>query len=177
MSAGSDKNPDGEKPTKRRGQLRQAGSLVGKLTKKAMSKHGFAHASVITDWAQIIGEDLSKLARPDRLTFPKGQRRDGTLHIRTTSAMALQLQHLTPLLIDRVNTHFGYAAVARIKLLQTGLPELEKKPRRAAPRKPSTDELKSLDHAISTLDDGELKDRLKRLGTEVLSRNPATKGD
>lgn len=164
------------KAAKRRGQTRLAGSLVAGLTKRAIGRHGFAQASIITDWATIIGPDLAKFAQPDKLTFPKGQRIHGTLHIRAAGPMALQIQHLAPLLIERVNAHFGYGAVADIKLHQAGLPVRAKQQKRPPARTPSTMERAALETTLSGLEDDVLKDRLRRLGEAVLSRNPATKG-
>jgi hypothetical protein len=56
---------------------------------------------------------------PLRIDFPRGERSGGVLVIRVgSSAFAPQLQHLEPLVVERVNRHFGYGAVARIKIRQ-----------------------------------------------------------
>jgi hypothetical protein len=53
-----------------------------------------------------------------RLVFAKGERLDATLHIRVTGPLALELQHLAPVVIERINGYFGYRAVARLALRQ-----------------------------------------------------------
>ncbi len=160
---------------KRRGSMRVAGSLVGALTKKALGKRGFASAAIITDWATIVGPDLAKHTRPQKLTFPKGKRDGGTVHILTSGPMALQLQHLAPMVIDRINSFFGYGAVTDIRLIQGALSQ-ENTRKKRHPTRPLTpaDE----DH-LATLTDGiedeAVRERVRRLGLAVLRHSSATK--
>ncbi|MEC7656037.1 MAG: DciA family protein, partial [Pseudomonadota bacterium] len=55
---------------------------VPALTRKALGKRGLAEANLLTDWPTIIGAEQAKVCQPDKLTFPRGERRDGTLHLR-----------------------------------------------------------------------------------------------
>lgn len=48
--------------------------------------------------------------------------RDGALRLRVAPGAALDLQHRTPLLIERVNLFFGHPVVTRIALVQGPLP-------------------------------------------------------
>lgn len=160
---------------KRRGGMRVAGSLVGALTKKALGKRGFASAAIITDWATIVGPDLAKHTRPQKLTFPKGKRDGGTVHILTSGPMALQLQHLAPMVVDRINGYFGYGAVAEIRLVQGALSQDSARKKRH-PTRPLTqaDE----DHLVALTDgiaDDAVRDRVRRLGLAVLRHSSATK--
>ena len=134
MKSSATNSKEGGGP-KRRGGTRHAGALIGKLTRKALGKRGFAHATIVTDWTVIVGEDLSRHTRPLKLTFPKGRRNGGTVHIQTSGPMALQLQHLTPLIIDRINTHFGYTAIAEVRLQQTPFAEPPKTATRRSTRR------------------------------------------
>ena len=43
-----------------------------KLTHKAFEKYGFAAASLITDWATIVGKDVAAYTAPERLKWPRG---------------------------------------------------------------------------------------------------------
>ena len=79
----------------------------------------------------------SSARRWRRAACPRGWRaapggRGGTLHVRVGSgALALELQHLEPVVIERINTYFGYRAVERLKLVHGPLPA----PRGRAPRR------------------------------------------
>ena len=41
---------------------RTVGSYVPKLTRKAFEKYGFSAATLLTDWALIVGEDIAGFA-------------------------------------------------------------------------------------------------------------------
>ena len=111
---------NGKTNTKREraGYVRPLGQLVPGLTKHVLGKRGIGQASIITDWAKIVGENIAQHSQPDRLAFPKGKRTGATLHIRVLGALATELQHLEPMVIERINSHFGYRAVDRIRLIQ-----------------------------------------------------------
>ncbi|WP_425406391.1 DUF721 domain-containing protein [Hwanghaeella sp.] len=165
---------DGAKE-KRRGGMRVAGSLVGALTKKALGKRGFASAAIITDWATIVGPDLAKHTRPQKLTFPKGRRDGGTVHILTSGPMALQLQHLAPMIIDRINGFFGYGAVSDIRLVQGALTQGDPRKKRYPTRQLTPADEEHLATVVDGITDEALRERVRRLGLAVLRHSSATK--
>ena len=79
------------------------------------------------------------------------------LKLCVASGLALEIQHRTPLLIERVNLFLGRAAVARIVLVQGPLPL---PPRREPPlqRVLSPEETRALDDQIRVVSDPELRD-------------------
>ena len=92
---------------------------VYSLTQNIFGQKGFASADLITNWADIIGPDLAQGVVPLKLTFPQNQRSKGTLHVRTASgAFALLFEHQKMRVIDRINTYFGYPAIAQINQVQ-----------------------------------------------------------
>lgn len=101
--------------TARRG-LATLGQSVGRVTTPAMRRRGFAEATIITNWPAIVGRPLCEHTQPSRIVFPRGERVGGTLHLLVSGAFAPDVQHLAPQIIDRINGHFGYGAVARIEL-------------------------------------------------------------
>lgn len=114
---------------------RAVGSYVPKLTHKAFEKYGFAAAALITDWAVIVGRDVAAYAAPERLKWPRGAgvsedteeadagRPGATLIVRVEPARALDVQYRAQQLLERINGHFGYRAVAELRILQAPLPE------------------------------------------------------
>lgn len=163
---------------KRRGKMRHAGALVEKLTKRAIGRRGFAQASILTDWARIVGPELARHAQPDKMVFPKGKRVGGSLRVRAPGPMALQLQHLTPLVISRINAHFGYNAVETVTIVQGALtppaPTKGRRPRRAL-SPGETAELEAL-VAASEPDDA-LAAALRRLGGAVIGERAEPTSD
>ena len=97
-----------------------------KLTHKAFEKYGFAAATLITDWAVIVGKDVAGYTAPERLKWPRGVgirddveqgaegRPGATLIVRVEPARALDVQFKAHQLIERINGHFGYRAVAEL---------------------------------------------------------------
>ena len=115
---------------KRRGRGPTAlASSIAKVTGKAIRKRGLAAASVVTDWPRIVGEPLASNSLPERLTVPRDGENDirrsrlgGVLHLRVAGAWATEIQHLEPVIVERINRYFGYRAVARLRILQGPLP-------------------------------------------------------
>jgi hypothetical protein len=109
---------------------RALASLVPRITQKSFEKHGFAAASLITDWAQIVGLELARDTRPLKLKWPRGvqtfaeveagetARPGATLLVQVDPAVALDIQYRSAQLIDRINAYFGYRAVATLRIVQ-----------------------------------------------------------
>lgn len=73
---------------------------------------------LLTHWAEVVGEDVARLALPVKVSYP----RDGfgaTLTVLTTGASAPLVQMQAPAIRDRVNACYGYNAIARITITQT----------------------------------------------------------
>ncbi len=102
--------------------MRALGAATAKVTGPLFRKRGFAEAGMLTNWPEIIGEVLARRTAPQRISYPRGERTDGTLYIRVESAWATDLQHLSPQVIERINSYFGYRAVARLAISQGTVP-------------------------------------------------------
>lgn len=135
------------------------GQRLGRVTGRALGRRGFAQAAIITDWATIVGRPLADHSQPSRIVFPRGERVGGTLHLRVSGAFAPEVQHLAPQIIERINAHFGYGAVARLELHHGYAPP------QPAPRAAETDAepAPEVTAAIGKVADAELRDALDRL--------------
>jgi hypothetical protein len=108
--------------------LKAVGSMVPGLTRKAFERFGFSTASLLTDWAGIVGSDLARYTAPDRLKWPRGrdsadddagpQRQGATLVLRVDLGRAIDVQYKSRQITERINAHFGYRAVAEIRIIQ-----------------------------------------------------------
>lgn len=94
------------------------GRLLPKAAAKILKRRGFAEARILGQWAEIVGPELARMATPERLTG-RDAGRAGTLVVKAEGGAALALQHQLDMLIERINTHCGEEAVARIRLVQT----------------------------------------------------------
>jgi hypothetical protein len=160
----------GEVVEKRRGGVRAIAAEIPRVAAVALGKRGFGEAQLITQWEAVMGSELADKLSPDRLSFSRGERREGTLRLRVASAFAPEAQHLEPLLIERINAFFGYRAVARLVFVQG--PPINAKPVVAPLRKLNKEEQTTLDGSLSTIENEDLRTALARLGAAVIaSRN------
>lgn len=119
---------------------RAVGTYVPKLTHKAFEKYGFAAAALITDWVAIVGAEIARFTAPERLKWPReagshpdievgAEGRPGAvLIVRVEPARALDVQYKAQQIIERINVHFGYRAVAELRILQAPLPARAPRP-------------------------------------------------
>ena len=166
---GSAKKQNATRTAYKRGRGPKAlAATVARLTKPVFGKRGLAGGTIVNDWALIIGEDLASHSVPEKITFPPGARKNGTLHLRVDSGgMAMELQHMSPVVIDRINAFFGYCAVSAVKIVQAPLPP-RRRAERTEPRPLSDAQEKKLKDEIKSVEDPELRKALDALGRKVL---------
>ena len=97
---------------------RSAGELVGAVGEQSFRRFGFVQSSIVSRWSEIVGERYAKVSSPESIRFPMGQKAGGALTLLVEGAHAPLLQHLAPIIIERVNRFFGYAAVNRVVFRQ-----------------------------------------------------------
>lgn len=152
---------------RRRGAMRALAADVPQVVKPALGKRGFSEGQLVAQWAEIVGAELARRMMPEKLTFPPGERRDGTLRLRVAPGFALEAQHREPQILERLNAFFGYRALARLALVQGPLPtETPAAPRRCRDLAPS--ERLALAQRVAGIADSELRDALTRLGEAVI---------
>ncbi|MBT5837881.1 MAG: DUF721 domain-containing protein [Rhodospirillaceae bacterium] len=162
--------------TVRRHQIRSISASVERLTRPIFQRRGFGGAGIIEHWPDIVGSHLAGACLPERISYPGQSRRGGTLHLRVdSSSLALEIQHLEPQIIERINSHFGYGAIARLRI-QHG-PITRAAPAAPAPAKPAIAkaDAQALDARLGDLDAGDLTEALRALGQGVMARNAARK--
>lgn len=152
---------------KPRPYARPLGELAGRLLAGSFAKQGFASAELVTRWPEIVGADIAAHAQPLKMQWPRAaeteQREPGTLVLRVEGPAAIEIQHLAPVILERVNRYFGWQAVARLAIRQAPLA-------RRAPKKRAVLDSAETAKVAATLpqvEDEGLKDALARLGAAV----------
>ncbi len=149
-------------------QPRSLGFSIGKAANKALRQRGFAVAEVLTRWPAIVGEQLARHSSPERLTFPTGKPDGATLRLRVAAGFAPEVQHLAPLIIERLNTFYGYRAVDRLKIIQGPIPPPAAQPERVIPPLDQEGETQ-LAALTQGIEDPRLRDAVARLGRSLLA--------
>ncbi|MEH6402292.1 MAG: DciA family protein [Sneathiella sp.] len=148
------------------------GSYVGKTARAALVRRGFAHADILSKWASIVGPNLYNVSSPERLSFSRHNNRDATLKVRVSPGHAPEFQHFEPLIVERINSFFGYSAVGRLQIIQAPIkrPKLVKK---VAIPEPTHEQAEWLAETLNNVEDKELKKNLLALGKAIVGTKPA----
>ena len=146
------------------------GQVVHKVTHPIFKKRGFAGGRIVTDWEKIVGSEMAKYGMPERVTFPFKQKTGGTVHVVTSGPGSMIFEHQSQMILEQINTYFGYPAVEKLRFridYQAPVEEKVKKPR----HKILPHEEQWLAEQLDDLDDSPLKTALERLGRGILE-NP-----
>ena len=167
--------PEPEPPRRTRAKARRGGGMkalagaLSRVTARAFGRRGLAEAGLVADWPAIVGAELAHVLLPRGLAFPKrGERRDGTLTLRVEPGFATAVQHLEPMVIERINGYLGYPAVGRLRLQHGPLSANRPMPAKTAPEPPA-EATRALDARLGQIDDPELAAALARLGRALIS--------
>jgi hypothetical protein len=143
-----------------------------------VAKQGFSGTDIVVSWPEIVGERLAARSQPIKVEWPRRVTPDApaepsTLVIRVESAFALELQHLAPVIIERVNGFYGWRCVGRLVLKQG--PVVRPAAPEPRPEPTAADRAQALEAAASVGDDG-LRGALERLGAAVLAAERRDRG-
>jgi hypothetical protein len=154
----------------REGGFRNVGGLAQRLTSQIARGQGNGRGTSIVrlriDWPAIVGPELARTTRPEALTAGRGGKAGArVLRLRVSGAAALEVQHMSGQLIDKVNTFAGYRLVDDIKLIQ-GAVMAAPAPRPPLPRPPA-EVARKVEGQVATVQDSGLRAALARLGARV----------
>ena len=148
--------------------------LVAPSLGPVLTRQGFSEADVLMHWADIVGADLAVHCQPLKLQW-RGRAAASDLQVRTPpatlvvrveGAFAVRLQHMAAVVLERVNTHLGWACVGKLVFRQGPLPR-PTPPRRPSPIDPAAQRRAA--ESTMAVGDEALRTALTRLGSRVLS--------
>lgn len=140
---------------------RALAAVLPSVVRSAFRRRNPAVAHLAEDWPSVVGPALAAVTAPKKLF-------SGTLSVAASGPVALELQHLSGLLIERINRHFGRVAVTRLRFVQDFAPALAT----ALPVPPVTADAEAA-RAVQSLPEGPLRAALERLGRVALVGNNA----
>ncbi|WP_237182863.1 DUF721 domain-containing protein [Roseomonas marmotae] len=135
---------------------RLLGAVIPQVTRPVFKKRSPAAAQLIADWPAVVGPVLAAQTVPRSLT-------SGTLTLACSGPVAMELQHLAPQLIGKVNAALGHPLVQRLRFVQALVPP---PPRRAPPPAPVALPEK-VTSALEGVADPQLREALARLAQGV----------
>lgn len=140
---------------------------MGSIGDPSFRRFGFIQGAIVSRWGEIVGPRYAKVSSPESIRFPAGKKAGGVLTLLVDGAHAPLIQHLTPMIVERVNRFFGYSAINRIVFRQG-------KPMASTPR-PSRPNLrpvpKELGEGLREIADPELRACLESLAARIAASN------
>jgi hypothetical protein len=156
---------------------KQLRDVAGKIVGKSFVRQGFGSAELVTRWTEIVGADVAAHSEPIKIQWgradpsqssrreerSRGTQEPGTLLLRVEGPAAIEIQHLTNVICDRINQFLGWRAVVRIRLQQAPL----RRGARANTRSPDPGAAARIAATLPEIADEDLKQALARLGAAV----------
>lgn len=152
---------------KPRRSARPLPDIAGTLFADAFRKQGFSSSELVVRWPAIVGADVAEHAEPLKIQWqkvPDGQPpQPGTLVLRVDGPAAIEIQHMSHVILERVNRYFGFAAIGKIAIRQAPLRRPPVRPKRQL----DPQAIQSIAETLPAETDPALKDALARLGAAI----------
>jgi hypothetical protein len=142
--------------------------LLSDVFSDAYAKQGFAARELVTRWADIAGPEVAAHSEPLKMQWPRpveGQPQEpATLILRVEGPMALEIQHSSDAILQRVNRFLGWNAVGRLALRQA---PLSRPKARKAPKVLDAASVAKVAATLTSVEDDDLRAALARLGASI----------
>jgi hypothetical protein len=143
-------------------------ALVGRCLADAFKRQGFASSELVIHWEEIVGAEIAACAEPIRMVWTRASDPEesppATLVLRVEGPAAVEIQHQSAVIVERVNRYFGWQALAGIALRQAPLVR-----RRSRKPRPIIDQrlAEALSAELTDIADEGLRTALGRLGAAI----------
>jgi hypothetical protein len=148
--------------------FRAIGGLAQRLTSgiaQGRSKgRGVSVAQLKAEWSAIVGAEFARLSEPDALLAGRGGKSGKALRLRVAGSAALELQHQSSQVVERVNAYFGHKFIDEIRLVQG---TIARKPPPRSLRAPDPQAVQRMASKVAEVKDPELRAALARLGARI----------
>src|SRR5215470_16714121 len=141
--------------------------FVAVCVTSVFERQGFTSCEIVTHWDDIVGPEIAALAEPIRMQWVRSDPDESppaTLVLRVEGPAAIEIQHMSAVIVERVNRYLGWQAVGRLTLRQAPLTR-----RRRKPPRPKIDDGRAAAIAAQMTDiaDESLRTALGRLGAAI----------
>ncbi len=161
----------------RMGRASSVDSLSLAVIEPGLNQLGLVGADILRHWASIVGEVLAQNTRPERVRFAPTQRSNGTLYVQARAGFNTIIQHNSPQIIFRVNSHFGFKAIEEIRISKHPFDERETTGNRVSSRilaarvEPANHLCDHLASVVAGIEDEKIRKAFEELGKVVQARN------
>jgi len=152
---------------------KKIGETLSKVNKKYYSKFGKNEFLIISKWPQIVGTFFADHSEPDKISRVTEEFNDlnepifkNFLHVKVSPAAAIEFQHYKDTIIEKINSFFGYKAIADLRLQQNFIPKA-KVNNKLNEGKISVKEKEKIKNEIAIIHDEELQKSIVNLGASI----------
>ncbi|MEL7105823.1 MAG: DciA family protein [Pseudomonadota bacterium] len=151
--------------------FKRTATLLQPRIKSVGSTRGFAVARLLTHWAEIVGADIARAARPVDVKYGKAGL-GATLTLLVKGAEAPMIEMQKDRIRDTVNACYGYSAIQKVRLTQTAASGFAEPAQARAPAQPdpSAEALAKASQTAADVENTELRQALEALGARVLTQ-------
>jgi len=146
---------------------RPLADVLHKTLNAAFAKQGFASTELVTGWPDIVGAEIAEHSEPEKIQWSRpsdGETPEpGILVLRVEGPVAIEIQHLSPVVLERVNRFFGWQAVGGLRFRQAPLRRRAPAPQRAVDGETAA----RIAADLSDIKDENLRAALGRLGAAL----------
>ncbi len=147
---------------------RPLSDLLGATLSDALKAQGFASTEIISRWGDIVGVEIAAHSEPMKISWPRAIGEEAaepaTLVLRVEGPAAVEIQHLSAVILERVNRFFGWQAIGRIALRQA---PLRRRAPPAPPPPPDPAMAARIAEGLPDIKDEDLRQALARLGAAI----------
>lgn len=149
--------------------------LASRVLAPVVARRAGMNLDLLAAWPDIVGPPHGEYTRPEKIVWPRRASDDdpfepGTLVVACDGARAVWFQHEADQCLERVNGFFGFAAIARIRIVQKPVRPPSAR-RRPGPANLDAEAAGRLHAIVGGIEDEALRSRLERLGRGVFARN------
>src|SRR6188768_1804603 len=147
---------------------RPLSELLTATLSDVLKAQGFASTEIISRWNDIVGPEIAGHSEPVKINWPRAatdeKSEPATLVLRVEGPAALEIQHLSAVILERVNRFFGWQAIGRLALRQAPLHRLKPK---TAPPPPDPAAVARIADSLPEIENDDLRQALGRLGAAI----------
>jgi hypothetical protein len=148
---------------------RPLSAFAGTALNDALKAQGFASAEIVSRWADIVGAEIAAHSEPLKINWPRRNNEEApaepaTLILRVEGPAAIEIQHLSSVILERVNQFFGWRAIGRLALRQA---PLKRRTPKTVPPPPDPAATARIAESLPQVEDEDLRQALARLGAAI----------
>ena len=98
--------------------FKKVGRSLPKIIDKNIKEKNFIEISLIKNWKEIIGDEISKFCWPLKIVFSDVKNVNGIIFLKTIRGKSMEIEFKNDEIIDKLNQHFGYKAINKISVVQ-----------------------------------------------------------